>query len=253
MTGFEEQAKRYLILIEGGPPSNYSAWSPDLPGCAATGDTLEEVEREMRAAITLHLEGLAEDRDSVPEPSGPGVYVERAGLADGDELRRVAVEPRAEVADGVDLEVLEVGIRSRLRGHLRDEEQVVEVAVEMEAGREHGVHGRPGVRQRHRNVEEELRRTRVGDDRSLVADDEIVEARQLEIRPHRPEHAAGDDHDVDARGAGAYESLAGARPQHAVLGDEGAVEIEREGGHAPREALWERERYGTVPPVDFTT
>jgi len=78
MTRFEEQAKRYLILIEGGPPSNYSAWSPDLPGCAATGDTLEEVEREMRAAIALHLEGLSEDGDPIPEPSGPGVYVERA-------------------------------------------------------------------------------------------------------------------------------------------------------------------------------
>ncbi|HEY3550579.1 MAG TPA: type II toxin-antitoxin system HicB family antitoxin [Gaiellaceae bacterium] len=78
MTSFEEQAKRYLILIEGGPPSNFSAWSPDLPGCAATGDTLEEVEREMRAAIALHLEGLAEDGEPIPEPSGPGVYVERA-------------------------------------------------------------------------------------------------------------------------------------------------------------------------------
>ncbi|HZR91738.1 MAG TPA: type II toxin-antitoxin system HicB family antitoxin [Gaiellaceae bacterium] len=78
MTDFEEQAKRYLILIEGGPPSNYSAWSPDVPGCVATGDTLEEVEREMRAAIALHLEGLAEDGEPFPEPSGPGVYVERA-------------------------------------------------------------------------------------------------------------------------------------------------------------------------------
>jgi predicted RNase H-like HicB family nuclease len=78
MTGFEEQAKRYLILIEGGPPSNFSAWSPDLPGCAAAGDTLEEVEREMRAAIALHLEGLSEDGAPIPEPSGPGVYVERA-------------------------------------------------------------------------------------------------------------------------------------------------------------------------------
>ena len=78
MTSFEEQAKRYLILIEGGPPSNYSAWSPDLPGCAATGDTLEEVEREMRAAIALHLEGLSEDGEPIPQPSGPGVYVERA-------------------------------------------------------------------------------------------------------------------------------------------------------------------------------
>jgi predicted RNase H-like HicB family nuclease len=78
MSDYTEQAKRYLILIEGSPPSNYSAWSPDLAGCAATGDTLEEVEGEMRAAIAFHLEGLARDGDPIPEPSGPGFYVERA-------------------------------------------------------------------------------------------------------------------------------------------------------------------------------
>jgi predicted RNase H-like HicB family nuclease len=81
MSDKSEQANRYLILIEGGPPSNYSAWSPDLPGCAATGDTLEEVEREMRAAIAFHLEGLAEDGEPIPQPSGPGVYVERTAAA----------------------------------------------------------------------------------------------------------------------------------------------------------------------------
>jgi predicted RNase H-like HicB family nuclease len=75
MTGYAKQAEKYLILIEGGPPSNYSAWSPDLPGCAATGDTLEEVEAEMRDAIAFHLEGLAEHGDPIPEGSGPGVYV----------------------------------------------------------------------------------------------------------------------------------------------------------------------------------
>ncbi len=77
MTDFADLAKRYLVLIEGGPPSNYSAWSPDLPGCVATGDTLEEAEREMRSAIAFHLEGLAEDGDVIPDPTGPGVYVER--------------------------------------------------------------------------------------------------------------------------------------------------------------------------------
>jgi predicted RNase H-like HicB family nuclease len=77
MTNFADLAKRYLVLIEGGPPSNYSAWSPDLPGCVATGDTLEEAEREMRSAIAFHLEGLAEDGDAIPDPTGPGVYVER--------------------------------------------------------------------------------------------------------------------------------------------------------------------------------
>jgi predicted RNase H-like HicB family nuclease len=49
-----------------------------LPGFVATGDTLEEVEREMRAAIAFHLEGLAQDGEPIPEPSGPGVYLERA-------------------------------------------------------------------------------------------------------------------------------------------------------------------------------
>ncbi len=81
MSDFDEQAQRYLILIEGGPPSNYSAWSPDLPGCVATGSSLEEVEREMRGAIALHLEGIAEDGGEIPAPSGPGVYVERKSRA----------------------------------------------------------------------------------------------------------------------------------------------------------------------------
>ena len=78
MTDLLQQSERYLILIEGGPPSNYSAWSPDLAGCVATGQTLEECEREMREAIAFHLEGLAQEGEPLPEPSGPGVYVERA-------------------------------------------------------------------------------------------------------------------------------------------------------------------------------
>jgi len=81
MSDYLEQAQRYLILVEGGPPSNHSAWSPDLPGCVATGATVEDVEREMRAAIALHLEGLAADGEPLPEASGPGVYVERKPAA----------------------------------------------------------------------------------------------------------------------------------------------------------------------------
>ncbi|MGH2915035.1 MAG: type II toxin-antitoxin system HicB family antitoxin, partial [Solirubrobacteraceae bacterium] len=71
------EAEHYLILIEGGPPSNYSAWSPDLPGCVSTGDTIEETVAEMREAIAFHLEGLAADGDLIPEPTGPGVYIEQ--------------------------------------------------------------------------------------------------------------------------------------------------------------------------------
>ncbi len=75
------EAERYLILIEGGPPSNYSAWSPDLPGCVATGDTIEETVSQMREAIAFHLEGLAADGDPIPEPTGPGVYIEQHAAA----------------------------------------------------------------------------------------------------------------------------------------------------------------------------
>lgn len=77
MTEFAAAAQQYLVLIEGGPPSNYSAWSPDVPGCVATGDTLEEAERQMREALAFHLEGIAEGGEPLPEPSGPGVYLER--------------------------------------------------------------------------------------------------------------------------------------------------------------------------------
>ena len=81
MRNYKELAEQYLILIAGGPPTNYSAWSPDLPGCAATGVTIEECEAEMKEAIAFHLEGLAEDDDPIPDGTGPGVYVARNPLA----------------------------------------------------------------------------------------------------------------------------------------------------------------------------
>lgn len=81
MTDFRQLADSYLILIEGGPPSNYSAWSPDLPGCAGAGRTIEECIADMRAAIAFHLEGIAADGESLPRGTGPGVYVERSPQA----------------------------------------------------------------------------------------------------------------------------------------------------------------------------
>src|SRR5439155_21640773 len=50
--------RQYLIVIEGAEGLNYSAYAPDLPGCVTTGATREECEREMRDAITFHIEGL---------------------------------------------------------------------------------------------------------------------------------------------------------------------------------------------------
>jgi len=51
---------RYAIVIENAGP-NFSAYVPDLPGCVATGATVEEAEREIREAIEFHLDGLRED------------------------------------------------------------------------------------------------------------------------------------------------------------------------------------------------
>jgi predicted RNase H-like HicB family nuclease len=68
---------KYAIVIEKAE-GNYSAYVPDLPGCAATGATVEEVEREIREAIAFHIEGLREDGLAVPEPTSQVEYVDLA-------------------------------------------------------------------------------------------------------------------------------------------------------------------------------
>ena len=75
------EIERYLITVEGGPPSNYSAWSPDVLGCVATGDTIEACVSAMRAALTGHLDLMREYEEAIPEPSGPGVHIERTVAA----------------------------------------------------------------------------------------------------------------------------------------------------------------------------
>jgi len=66
--------KRYLVVIEQAN-GNLSAYSPDLPGCVATGKTRVEVEANMRAAIQMHIEGLREDGLPIPEPTTSAEYV----------------------------------------------------------------------------------------------------------------------------------------------------------------------------------
>jgi predicted RNase H-like HicB family nuclease len=66
--------KRYLIVIEKSE-SNYSAYSPDLPGCIATGATIEETENIMFEAIEFHLEGMKEDNITIPEPTAIAEYM----------------------------------------------------------------------------------------------------------------------------------------------------------------------------------
>jgi len=66
---------RYAIVIERAN-SNFSAYVPDLPGCVATGDTVEDVEIEIGEAIRLHIEGLLDDGLPVPQPTAIAEYVE---------------------------------------------------------------------------------------------------------------------------------------------------------------------------------
>ncbi len=68
---------RYAIVIEKAV-SNYSAYVPDLPGCVATGQTIEETEQQIREAIEFHLEGLREDGLPIPAPQSQVEYVEVA-------------------------------------------------------------------------------------------------------------------------------------------------------------------------------
>jgi predicted RNase H-like HicB family nuclease len=68
---------RYLIIIEA-TSTGYSAYSPDLPGCIATGSSQADVERAMRDAIELHLEGLRDAGLPIPVGATSATYVEVA-------------------------------------------------------------------------------------------------------------------------------------------------------------------------------
>jgi predicted RNase H-like HicB family nuclease len=62
------QDVRYLVLVESGE-SNQSAYFPDIPGCVATGATLEELQANIGAALRLHLQGMMEEQEPVPLPT----------------------------------------------------------------------------------------------------------------------------------------------------------------------------------------
>jgi len=65
---------RFLIVIERAK-RNYSACSPDLPGCIATGKTRDEAEKNMYKAIKIHLQGLLEDHLPIPKSNAISEYI----------------------------------------------------------------------------------------------------------------------------------------------------------------------------------
>ena len=66
---------KYSLIIEKAD-GNYSAYSPDLPGCTATGPTVKETISQMREAIRFHIKGLEKEGLAIPEPSTRVEYIE---------------------------------------------------------------------------------------------------------------------------------------------------------------------------------
>ena len=65
---------RYLIVIEKAK-GNYSVYSPDLPGCVATGKTREQAERNMHEAVEMHIQGLIDDKLPIPKGVASAEYI----------------------------------------------------------------------------------------------------------------------------------------------------------------------------------
>ena len=77
---------RFLVVIEKAN-NNYSAYSPDLPGCVATGATHEDTEKNMYEAIEMHIQGLIEDESPIPESKSFAEYVV---VAENSSMRQTA-------------------------------------------------------------------------------------------------------------------------------------------------------------------
>jgi predicted RNase H-like HicB family nuclease len=65
---------KYAVIYEK-TGTGYSAYVPDLPGCIAAGSSLQQVTELMRDAIEMHLEGMREDGDPIPEPTTVADYI----------------------------------------------------------------------------------------------------------------------------------------------------------------------------------
>jgi predicted RNase H-like HicB family nuclease len=76
---------KYLVVIEKSE-RNYSVYSPDVPGCAATGKTVEETLQNMKEALEFHLEGISENGEELPKPKGLSFYLSQTDEISNDEI-----------------------------------------------------------------------------------------------------------------------------------------------------------------------
>jgi predicted RNase H-like HicB family nuclease len=83
--------RRYLVVYENGP-SNLSGFAPDVPGCASTGHSLEEMRTNLQEALAFHLEGLALDGIPIPTPKTHLVEVPEGGFAEWLDIQMPVAE-----------------------------------------------------------------------------------------------------------------------------------------------------------------
>ena len=76
---------KYLVVIEKGT-RNYSAYSPDILGCVATGKTVEETLKNIKDALQFHLEGMLENGEMIPTPKGLTYYLSQTDEISNDEI-----------------------------------------------------------------------------------------------------------------------------------------------------------------------
>lgn len=69
---------RYAVIYEPTEEGGYGAYVPDLPGCVAAGESLEEVRSLIREAVELHLSGMREDGSPIPPPATQTDYIDAA-------------------------------------------------------------------------------------------------------------------------------------------------------------------------------
>ena len=85
ISGWESMKTKFLVVVEKGL-TNFFAFSPDLPGCIATGKTVEETLETMHSAIDFHLEGMVENGEELPVPKSLYTYVRETDEISADDI-----------------------------------------------------------------------------------------------------------------------------------------------------------------------
>ncbi len=87
-----KKAAKFLVVIEKGA-NNYSAYSPDVSGCVAAGNSVEETLKNMREALEFHFESMIDDGEEIPTPKSLNYYVQQTDdISNEDILAHVNIE-----------------------------------------------------------------------------------------------------------------------------------------------------------------